>query len=99
MTCVSNTGLSFIIDDKHVKPLNRWSNKQAATIKEKKPQGFWFNQLANIIEKRNRQLRAAINKAARLVIARCLRNGIGTIVFRWNQGNKQSINLVDYFLS
>lgn len=38
-------------------------------------------------------MREAINKAARLVINHCLKNGIGTIVFGWNQGNKQEINL------
>lgn len=93
LTCVSNTGLSFIIDGRHVKSLNRWYNKQLSTIKEDKPQGFWSNKLAFITEKRNRQMRNACNKAARLVINNCLRHGIGTVVFGWNQGNKQEINL------
>jgi len=93
LTCISNTGLSFIVDGKHVKSLNRWYNKQISTIKEGKPQGFWSNKLADITEKRNRQVRDGINKAARLVIDRCLEYRIGTIVFGWNQGNKQEINL------
>jgi IS605 OrfB family transposase len=93
LTCVSNVGTSFIIDGKHVKSLNRWYNKQVSVIKEKKPQGFWSKKLAGITEKRNRQMRDAVNKAARLVINHCLEHQIGTIVFGWNQQNKDGIEL------
>ncbi|MDJ0515887.1 MAG: IS200/IS605 family accessory protein TnpB-related protein [Trichodesmium sp. MO_231.B1] len=31
--------------------------------------------------------------AARLIINYCLKHGIGTVVFGWNQGQKQSIEL------
>jgi putative transposase len=93
LTCVSNVGTSFIIDGKHIKSMNRWYNKQVSTIKENKPQGFWNNKLATITEKRNRQMRDGINKAARIVINHCLKNNIGTIVFGWNKRNKDSINL------
>jgi IS605 OrfB family transposase len=93
LTCVSNVGTSFIIDGRHVKSLNRWYNKQVSVLKEKKPQGFWSNQLAFITEKRNRQMRDAVNKAARLVISHCLSQQIGTIVFGWNQQNKDGIEL------
>ncbi|WP_293084545.1 IS200/IS605 family accessory protein TnpB-related protein [Okeania sp. SIO3B5] len=34
-----------------------------------------------------------INKAARIVINHCLKNSIGTIVFGWNQGQKNQIEL------
>ncbi|HEY9803143.1 MAG TPA: transposase [Leptolyngbyaceae cyanobacterium] len=93
LTCVSNLGTSFIVDGKHIKSLNRWYNKQVATIKENKPQGFWSNKLAAITEKRNRQIRDAINKVARIVVNHCLDNRIGRIVFGWGQGIKQEVNL------
>ena len=93
LTCVSNLGTSFIIDGKHIKSMNRWYNKQVSTIKENKPQGFWNNKLATITEKRNRQVKDGINKAARIVINHCLENNIGTIVFGWNKRNKDSINI------
>ncbi len=93
LTCVSNVGTSFIIDGKHIKSMNRWYNKQVSTIKENKPQGFWNNKLATITEKRNRQIRDGINKAARIVINHCLKNNIGTVVFGWNKRNKDSINI------
>ncbi len=76
LTCVSNTGKSFIVDGKHLKSVNQWYNKQIATIKEGRHQGFWSRKLANITEKRNRQMRDAVNKAARLVINYCLENGM-----------------------
>ncbi|MBC1218328.1 IS200/IS605 family element transposase accessory protein TnpB (plasmid) [Trichormus variabilis ARAD] len=93
LTCVSNVGTSFIIDGRHLKSLNRWYNKRVSTIKENKPQGFWSNNLADITEKRNRQIRDAINKGARIVINHCLDNRIGRVVFGWGQGIKQEIDL------
>lgn len=93
LTCVSNVGTSFIVDGRHVKSLNQWYNKRVAALKEGKPQGFWSKQLASITEKRNRQMRDAVNKAARLVINHCLSHGIGRIVFGWNPGQKDGVNM------
>ncbi|WP_293114766.1 transposase [Okeania sp. SIO1I7] len=101
LTCVSNVGTSLIVDGKHplLSPPGRgtkgvgWYNKQVSTIKENQPTGFWSNKLAAITEKRNRQIRDGINKAARIVINHCLKNHIGTIVFGWNKGQKNQIEL------
>ncbi len=54
LTCVSNVKTGFIVDGKHLKSLNQWYNKQIATIKESKPQGFWSKNLSRMTEKRNR---------------------------------------------
>ncbi|MBD2771206.1 RNA-guided endonuclease InsQ/TnpB family protein [Iningainema tapete] len=89
LTCVSNIGTSFIVDGLEIKSINQWHNKRVATIKEGKEADFWNNRLAKITEKRNRQMRDAVNKAARLVIDHCLENGISTVVFGWNPGQKQ----------
>lgn len=92
LTCVPNTGEhSFIIDGFKLKSLSQWYNKQVATLKEGKPQGFWNERLAFITEKRNRQVKDAVNKAARFLINYCLKKNIGTVVFGWNQGNKDGI--------
>jgi putative transposase len=93
LTCVSNVGTSFIIDGLHLKSLNQWYNKSVAKIKEGKAQGFWSNRLAAITEKRNRQMRDAVNKAARIVINHCVENKVGSIVFGWNSGQKDSSNV------
>ena len=93
LTCVSNIGTSFIVDGKELKAWNQWYNKQVSTMKDKKPQGFWSRTLAQITEKRNRTMRDAVNKAARIVVNHCLENGIGLIVFGWNKGQKDSVNM------
>ncbi|NMG18176.1 transposase [Brasilonema bromeliae SPC951] len=95
LTCVdsSSSGEGFIIDGRHVKSLNRWYNKQISTLKEGKPQGFWSKKLAAITEKRNRQMRDAINKAARIVVDYCLRMKVGNVVFGWNEGQRQEANM------
>jgi IS605 OrfB family transposase len=68
-------------------------NQRVSRLKENKPQGFWSKQLAAITEKRNRQMKDAVNKAARMVINHCLLNNIGRIVFGWNQRQKDSANM------
>jgi IS605 OrfB family transposase len=73
--------------------MNQWYNKQISVLKENQPQGFWSKQLAGITEKRNRQIRDAVNKAARIVVNHCRENRIGTVVFGWNKESRQSINL------
>ena len=93
LTCVSNVDTSFIVDGLHIKSMNRWYNKQVSVLKENKPQGFWSNRLAAITEKRNRQVKDGINKAAKIVINHCLKNNIGTVIFGWNKRNKDSINI------
>ncbi len=93
MTGVSNTGKSFIIDGKKVKSQNQWYNKQVAKIKTGKSQGYWNDELAALTEKRNRQMRDNINKAARFIINWCLANNVSNIVFGWNQFNKDGINI------
>ena len=93
LTCVSNVGKSFIIDGRKVKSQNQWYNKQVAKLKSGKPQNYWNNKLAGLTEKRNRQMRDNINKAARFIINWCLSNQISQIVFGWNQFNKDGINI------
>ncbi len=38
-------------------------------------------------------MRDAVNKAARIVINHCIENKIGSIVFGWNTGQKDSSNM------
>jgi putative transposase len=91
--CVSNAGTSFSIDGRKLKSMNQWYNKSVAKLKTDKPQGFWSKRLARMTEKRNRVMRDAVNKAARKIVDHCLKNGIGSIVWGWNTGQKDSINM------
>ncbi len=38
-------------------------------------------------------MRDAVNKAARIVINHCLENQIGTVIFGWNKGQKDSADM------
>ncbi|MDX2097366.1 MAG: transposase [Leptolyngbyaceae cyanobacterium bins.59] len=93
LTCVSTRGKSFIVDGRKLKSINQNYNRRVAILKTGKPDKYWDFELARITEKRNRQVRDAINKAARLVINHCLQHRIGHIVFGWNEGNKDGIDL------
>lgn len=93
LTCVSNIGTSFIVDGKHLKSINQGYNKRVAFLMEGKANGFWSKRMASLTERRNRQMRDAINKAARKVINHCLENRIGTVIFGWNKGMKDGANM------
>ncbi|MEM1308969.1 MAG: transposase [Cyanobacteria bacterium P01_H01_bin.153] len=93
LTCTDSLGNAFIVDGKHLKSLNQWYNKRVANIKEGKPQGFWCKLLDHITGKRNRQMRDAVNKAARTVINHCLEHHIGTLVFGRNKGQKKGAEM------
>ena len=49
--------------------------------------------MASITEKRNRQMRDAVNKSARMVINHCIERGIGTVVFGWNMRQKDGAKM------
>ena len=93
LTGVSNVGTSFIVDGKHLKSKNQWYNKVVAHLMDGSPNGFWSNRLARMTEKRNRVMRDTVNKAASKVVNHCIENGIGTIVFGWNIGQKNGANM------
>lgn len=93
LTCVSSASHSFIVDGRQIKALNQFYNKQVSHIKSGKDKDFWCKLLDRLTCKRNRQMRDATNKAARLVINHCIENNIGTIVFGWNKGQKQNANM------
>jgi putative transposase len=92
-TCISNVGTSFIIDGLHLKSINQWYNKTVAKLMEGQPNGYWSKRLARATEKRNRVMRDAVNKAAKKIVDHCLAHGIGTLVFGWNDGQKDGANL------
>ena len=89
LSCISNTGDSFIIDGKKPNFWNRTLNREIA----KHNKGYWSKKLALMTEKRNRRMRDYINKIARHLANYCINSGIGTVVIGWNEGIKQKSNL------
>jgi putative transposase len=93
LTCVSNVGTSFIVDGKQLKSINQGYNKRVAFLMSGKDNGYWSKRLEILTENRNRTMRDAVNKAASKVINHCLENKIGVVIFGWNKGQKDGINM------
>ncbi len=93
LSCVSTKGKSFIVNGKNLKSMNQRYNRFVAKQKQEKKQDYWDEKLDKATHKRNCQMRDAVNKAARLIINYCLKHQIGNIVFGWNDGQKDSINI------
>lgn len=93
LTCVSTKGKSFIVDGRKLKSINQNYNRLVAKLKKGKSAKYWDFELARITEKRNRQIRDAINKAARFIVNYCIVHRIGHVVFGWGQGVKDGVNL------
>ncbi|NEQ78744.1 MAG: IS200/IS605 family element transposase accessory protein TnpB [Moorea sp. SIO2I5] len=93
LTCVSTLGKSFIIDGRKLKSMNQGYCRLVAKHKSGKPEKYWDSRLDRIQLKRNNQMRDAINKSARFLINRCLKDGIGNLVFGWNEGQKSRSNM------
>jgi len=88
LTGVSTLGKSFIIDGAKLRSMNQGYSRLVAKYKQNKSEFYWDSNLDRVQRKRNNQMRDAINKAARFIVARCLNDRIGNIVFGWNQGQK-----------
>ncbi len=88
LTGVSTQGKSLIIDGKRLRSMNQGYSRLVAKYKQGKPEFYWDSNLDRIQRQRNNQMRDAINKAARFIVNRCLHDGIGNIVFGWNEGHK-----------
>lgn len=91
--CVDTLGNSLLIDARAMKAMNQLWNKKVSTRKQGKQQAYWDNWLDRVTRRRNHQMRDGINKAAKLIIDRCLKHGIGTLVIGWNQGFKDNANM------
>ncbi|WP_107667319.1 RNA-guided endonuclease TnpB family protein [Cyanothece sp. BG0011] len=93
LSCTTTKGKSFIVNGRKIKSINQRYNRFIAKHKQGQHQDYWDDQLEQATHKRNCQMRDAVNKAARFIINYCLKHQIGNIVFGWNDGQKNSINI------
>ncbi len=93
LSCTSTQGKSFIVNGRKIKSINQRYNRFVAKHKLGQTQDYWDDKLEQATHKRNCQMRDAVNKVARFVISYCLKHQIGNIVFGWNDGQKDSINI------
>lgn len=92
ISAVTTKGRSFIADAKPLKTTIIKYRDKVVSIKKDKPQGYWDEELDKLTAKHNLVIRDSVNKMARFIINRCLRDGIGNLVVGWNEKNKQNIN-------
>jgi IS605 OrfB family transposase len=93
LSVVTTTGKSFIVNAPQVKTTIFRYQQRVKDYKTGKQFKYWDEHLDKLTGKRNVQIRDAVNKTARFIINRCLKDGIGNLIIGWNERNKTSINL------
>ena len=95
-TCVTNTGVSFIIDGRKLKSINQYYNKTNAklqSIKDKQKIEHITLRQKRIARKRNNRIEDYLSKAARIIINYCLNNDIGKLVLGYNEDFQRKSNI------
>lgn len=95
MTCVTNTGKSFIIDGKRIKSVNQYANKENARLKSiLDKQGLKSsNRISRLWDTRNNIIYDYILKSCRYIVEYCKSNDIGNIVLGFNKDMTRNLNL------
>lgn len=93
LNCVTTKGKSFIVEAPQLKTALFSYRDKVAEHKKGKSDKYWDEYLDKLTLKRNLRVKDAINKAARFIINRCLKDRIGNLVIGWNEENKQNINI------
>ena len=95
-TCVTNTGVSFIIDGRKLKSINQYYNKINAklqSIKDKQKIERTTLRQKRIARKRNNRIEDYLSKVARIIVNYCLNNDIGRIVLGYNEDFQRKSNI------
>ena len=95
-TCVTNAGVSFIIDGRKLKSINQYYNKINAklqSIKDKQKTSRTTLRQKRITRKRNNRINDYLSKSARIIVNYCLNNDIGRIVLGYNENFQRNSNI------
>ena len=88
-SCVTTDNISFIIDGKYLKSLNRLYNKKKSNLQSLLPKGVYTSKrLRNIDIKRNNQIEDYLNKAVSTLIKKCKELEVDEIIIGYNKGFK-----------
>lgn len=98
VSAVCTNGKSFLVSGKRLKSFNQYYNKtkaalQRAVSNQFGEDSFFTKRMQRLTDKRNRQMRNAVNVVARTIINWCLGNDVSTIVFGCNKEQKQGIDI------
>ena len=89
-SCVTTDNISFIIDGKYLKSLNRLYNKKKANLQSLLPKGINSSKrLRNLDIKRNNQIEDYLNKAVSTLMKKCVELNIDEIIIGYNKGLKK----------
>ena len=95
-TCVTNAGVSFIIDGRKLKSINQYYNKINAklqSIKDKQKTSRTTLRQKRIARKRNNRIEDYLSKSARIIVNYCLNNDIGKLVLGYNEDFQRNSNI------
>ena len=88
-SCVTTDNISFIIDGKYLKSLNRLYNKKKAYLQSLLPKGVYSSKRIKRLEiKRNNQVEDYLNKAVSTLMKKCRELEVDEIIIGYNKGLK-----------
>lgn len=98
MSCASNYGDTFLIDGKKLKSINQYFNKTISQQQQKNIENgiskrMITNQIAELWNKRERQINGYISQAVGLLFKKVKELNIDTIVIGYNAGWKQECDM------
>lgn len=93
VSAVTTLGKSFIVNAPALKTAIWKYQSKVKEYKKGKSNFYWDEYPEKLTVKYNNIVRDAVNKTARFIINRCLKDKIGNLVFGWNKGNKHEINI------
>lgn len=88
-SCVTTDNISFIIDGKYLKSLNRIYNKKKAKLQSLLPKGVYSSKRIKHLDiRRGNQIEDYLNKAVSTLIKKCIEHNIDEIIIGYNKGFK-----------
>ncbi|WP_165690490.1 RNA-guided endonuclease TnpB family protein, partial [Bacillus wiedmannii] len=98
LSCVTNTGDTFLIDGKKLKSINQYFNKMIRNLQQKNMDNgiskrIVTNQVAALWHKRERQINGYISQTVGLLFKKVKACNIDTVVVGYNAGWKQKSDM------
>ncbi|PHA18684.1 RNA-guided endonuclease TnpB family protein, partial [Bacillus wiedmannii] len=98
VSCVTNTGDTFLIDGKKLKSINQYFNKMIRNLQQKNMDNgiskrIVTNQMAALWHKRERQINGYISQTVGLLFKKLKACNIDTVVVGYNAGWKQKSDM------
>ncbi|WP_203362945.1 RNA-guided endonuclease TnpB family protein [Bacillus sp. REN10] len=98
LSCATNTGDTFLIDGKKLKSINQYFNKMISHLQQKNIENglskrVVTNQMAELWNKRERQMNGYISQTVGLLFKKVKEFNIDTVVVGYNTGWKQEYDM------